>query len=185
MDNKPPEMLSASPKGTVPVLVLSDGRVLEQSIDIMLWALNQSDPHDLLYREEPYKLNTMMEFIALNDGDFVAVLNQYKAASRYRDENKVTHRENCEAFVEKLEQRLAQQRFFFGDKPSLADYAVLPFLRQFARVDRPWFTRSPYPRLQQWLKIHFSNPLYSKAMVKVPQWLESREDLIFTANIKN
>lgn len=185
MDNKPAEMLSASPKGTVPVLVLSDGRVLEQSIDIMLWALNQSDPHNLLYREQSCSLDSMMEFIAVNDGDFVAVLNQYKAASRYRDENKEAHRESCEVFIEKLEHRLEQQRFFFGDNPSLADYAVLPFLRQFSRVDRPWFTHSPYPHLQQWLKTHFSNPLYSKAMIKVPQWLDSQEDLIFTGNIKN
>lgn len=180
MNNKPLEMLSASPKGTVPVLVLRDGRVLEQSIDIMLWALEQSDPHDLQYRDDPRCIDSMLEFIETNDNDFVNVLNQYKAASRYRDESKANYRINCEVFLEIFERRLEHRRFFFGDKPSLADYAVLPFIRQFSRVDRPWFIKSPYPHVRKWLQTHFNNPSYSKAMVKVPQWLDSREDLIFT-----
>lgn len=179
MDNKPDEMLIASPKGTVPVLVLRDGTVLEQSIDIMLWALNQSDPRKLLNPSQSCCLDPMLEFIEINDRNFVPVLNQYKAASRYRDDSKENHRNNCQALIEKLEQRLEQHRFLFGDNPSLADYAVLPFIRQFSRVDRPWFIQTPYPRLQAWLVTHFNDPVYSKAMIKVPQWLYSQEDLIF------
>ena len=184
MDNKPNEMLTASPKGTVPVLALADGTVLEQSIDIMLWALNESDPRDLLQREQPESLAAMLKFIEENDNDFVAVLNKYKAASRYKDGKKEHYRDNCKPFIDALERRLEEHGSLFGDKPSLADYAVLPFVRQFSRVDRAWFIRTDYQKLQKWLATHFSDPIYSKAMIKVPQWLESKEDLVFNYNKK-
>jgi len=174
MTNIPNEMLIVSPKGTVPVLVFDDGSVIDESIDVMIWALNQSDPHDLLFEPESTNFSEMMNLIRRNDNEFVYTLNKYKAASRYHDTNKDSCREQCEIFISELEQRLNKYEYLMKNTPSLADYAILPFIRQFSRVDRKWYNQLPYPNLQNWLEKHYKNPMFSKVMKKYPLWLEDK-----------
>lgn len=150
MKDKPEEMLAASPKATVPVLVLNNGSVIDESLDIMLWALNKNDSFNLLYSHRPNMLAEMLALIQQNDNLFVDALKKYKAASRYHDIEKGTYREQCEEYIKLLEQRLKQHQYIMGDKPCLVDYAVLPFIRQFSRVERQWYLQAPYPSLQRW-----------------------------------
>jgi glutathione S-transferase len=182
--NKAPEMLAISPKGTVPVLIIThDGEgkkfqqptIIDESVDIMLWALRLNDPLNLLMAEDSSKLESMLEIIRTNDKEFKPRLEVYKLARRFHKDSEVTDRQNCEVFVAELESRLEGSNFLMGDNPSLADYALLPFVRQFARVDRQWYLQSPYPRLRDWLNRHLQMPLFTKAMAKYPLWLESRE----------
>lgn len=182
MTNIPDEMLSVSPKGTVPVLLFDDATVIEESLEIMIWALNKNDPDDLLYNQQADACSEMLALIKLSDSDFVEALNKYKAAARYHDTNEDTCRTQCEEFITLLEERLNNHKFLMGNTPSLADYAMLPFIRQFSRVDRKWYLQSPYPKLQHWLEKHYQNPLFSKAMKKYPQWLENKETVLFGNN---
>ena len=179
MTNIPTEMLTASPKGTVPVLVLSDSSVIEESLNIMLWALKQNDPDNLLYRHERDALDNMLTLIQRCDNEFVDALKKYKAASRYHDSNIQTYRQQCEIFINDLEESLTKHHFIMGDSASLVDYAILPFIRQFSNVDKKWYKQAPYPKLQQWLENHYQNPIFAKAMTKYPQWLDSNEIVIF------
>ena len=179
MKNIPSKMLAASPKGTVPVLVLSDLTVIDESIDIMLWALNENDPDNLLYSHQPQTYSIIIELVKRNDTEFVEVLNKYKASVRYHDSDEVSCRQQCEPYIAYLEQSLNEHNFLIGATPSLADYAILPFIRQFSRVDRKWFVQAPYPKLQHWLECHYQNPIYAKAMTKHPQWLGTSEDILF------
>lgn len=164
MKNKPAKMLVISPKGTVPVLQLANSSVIDESLDIMLWALTQNDPNNLLDREHPDALAEMKALITHNDNDFVNALEKYKTAARYHHSDEIDHRQQCERFIAQLEHRLSQHQFIMGDTPSLVDYAVLPFIRQFSRVDRQWYLSAPYPHLQRWLIRHYQNPVYSKAL---------------------
>ncbi len=182
--NKPAEMLAASPKGTVPVLVidnsenLSQSTVIDESLDIMLWALHLSDPDNLLYSDDPSQLPIMLSLIGRFDNEFKTHLENYKSAKRYHEDCKEEHRRQCEAFIVDLDSRLSKQKYLMGDKPSLVDYAILPYIRQFARVDRQWFTQAPYPHLQQWLKMHLTSVLFSKAMIKYPLWAEHQQSFL-------
>lgn len=178
--NLPDEMLSVSPKGTVPVLVCNDSAVIDESLDIMIWALEQSDPSNLLLNDRPDEFQTMMTLINRNDTEFIVALDKYKIAARYHHSNEIDYRDQCEQFITKLESRLNEHEYLIGDSPSLADYAVLPFIRQFSRVDRQWYLSASYPNLQRWLTAHYENPLYSKAMTKYPLWLDSHKEFLFS-----
>ncbi|BAJ03094.1 glutathione S-transferase [Shewanella violacea] len=201
--NKPEEMLAFSPKGTVPVLVLEDvienndeivkgsevevelkaessdktkpPRIIDESVDIMLWALNINDPDDLLLSQRPEALPAMLELIRYNDKVFKPLLEQYKDAKRYHIDTEADLRTQCESFIQALELRLSQHQYLMGDSLSLLDFALLPFVRQFARVDRHWYLQSPYPLLRQWLKDHLNRPLFSRMMKKFPLYLETGE----------
>ena len=179
MKNIPKEMLIASPKGEVPVLVFEDSSVIDESLDIMIWALKQSDPNNLLFNHQPNTFQNMLDLINRNDTEFVDALKKYKAASRYHDNAEISYRQDCEPFIADLEQCLTKHDYFFGATPSLADYAILPFIRQFSRVDRKWYLQAPYPNLQRWLERHYQNPLFSKAMKKYPQWLDTKKSILF------
>jgi glutathione S-transferase len=182
--NKPPEMLVVSPKGTVPVLVVdnteSPGQptIIDESLDIMLWALSLSDPDDLLYSDEPNQLPSMLSLIGRFDNEFKKHLENYKSAKRYHEKSKTDHRQQCEAFIIELDNRLSKQKYLMGDKLRLVDYAILPYLRQFARVERQWYTQAPYPHLQHWLKQHLISLLFSKAMIKYPLWLDHQQSFL-------
>jgi glutathione S-transferase len=182
--NKPPEMLAASPKGTVPVLVVDNtenpgqSTVIDESLEIMLWALNLSDPDNLLYSDEPDKLPSMLSLIGRFDNEFKKHLENYKSAKRYHEESKTCHRQQCEAFIIELDNRLSKHKYLMDDKPSLVDYAVLPYIRQFARVERQWYIQTPYPHLQHWLKHHLTSQLFSKAMIKHPLWLDHQQSFL-------
>lgn len=182
--HKPPEMLATSPKGTVPVLVIDDTdnpdqpTVIDESLDIMLWALNLSDPDNLLYSDVPDQLPWMLSLIGRFDNEFKKHLEDYKSAKRYHEESKTDHRQQCEAFIIELDNRLSKHQYLMGDKPSLVDYAVLPYIRQFSRVERQWYIQTPYRHLQHWLKQHLTSLLFSQAMIKHPLWLDNQQSFL-------
>ncbi|OQW75192.1 MAG: glutathione S-transferase [Proteobacteria bacterium ST_bin11] len=166
LSNKPAEMLTISPKGTVPVLLLPDGQLIEQSLDIMLWALTQQDPQNWLGRGS----DDSRHLIEWNDGDFKYFLDRYKYADRYPEQTASVYRQQGEVFLADLECRLRRTRFLCGDTFSLADAAIAPFIRQFAAVDNTWFASSPYPALQQWLSNFLTSNLFVAVMRKYPPW---------------
>ncbi|AOY00721.1 glutathione S-transferase [Jeongeupia sp. USM3] len=159
--DKPAALLAASPKGTVPVLCLPDGRVIEQSLDIMLWALAINDPlHWLAGRADALAL------IADNDGGFKQDLDRYKYAERFPEHPASHYRQRGERFLARLEALLTQRAHLGGAQAGLADAALLPFVRQFAHVDRAWFYASPYPRLIAWLDGWLASLLFATVMQK-------------------
>ena len=179
MTNIPQEMVAASPKGEVPVLVLNNSSVIDESLDIMIWALEQNDPNNLLYSNQENSLEEMLTIIHRSDNSFVEALKKYKAASRYHDDAEISWRQECKIFIHYLEKQLTKHNYIFGETPSLVDYAILPFIRQFSRVDKKWYQQAPYPKLRKWLEKHYQNPIFSRAMKKYPQWLETKELIIF------
>ncbi|PKH18620.1 glutathione S-transferase [Pseudomonas fluorescens] len=158
---KPAQMLALSPKGTVPVLSL-DGRVIEESLEIMQWALAQHDPDDWLLQGDP----AVLALIAENDQVFKHHLNRYKYAERYPEQPMEHYRAEGEVFLQKLEDLLADREYLLAGHLSLADAAVVPFVRQFAHVDREWFAGAPYRRLQAWLQRILESPLFMAVMAK-------------------
>jgi glutathione S-transferase len=181
MKNKPADMLALSPKGTVPVLVLGtepSSHVIDESLDIMLWALNLSDPDNLLYAEDAKALPEMLTIINEYDQQFKPNLERYKRAKRFHGDDEEECRLQCEPFIQALEQRLSEQPFLMGSTPSLLDFALLPFVRQYSRVNRQHYRHGPYTHLQNWLKHHLQSRLFSKAMLKYPLWLETHEENI-------
>ncbi len=186
MKNKPEEMLKISPKGTVPVLLLPDKTVIDESLDIMVWALQQNDPEDLLHKDNPEDLAEMLELVRRNDKEFKPQLEIYKKSKRFRTGTETEEREKCEVFIAELEQRLSSSGAytqgngnFIGDKPGLIDYALIPFVRQFSRVNKAWFKQAPYPLLRSWIEQHMQTRLYAKAMEKYPLWLDEYKECIF------
>ena len=179
MKNKPAEMLALSPKGTVPVLVLSTEsgtQIIDESLDIMLWALNLSDPDNLLYAEDATALPEMLTIINENDQQFKPNLERYKRAKRFHGDDEEACRLQCEPFIQALEQRLSQHPFLMGATPSLLDFALLPFVRQFSRVNKQLYRQGSYTHLQKWLNHHLQSQLFAKAMLKYPLWLETYEE---------
>jgi glutathione S-transferase len=167
--NKPQEMLQASPKATVPVLVLPDGRVIDESLDIMLWALDNNDPQRWL-APETESLEAMLQLIARNDGNFKHHLDRYKYPDRYDHVDPLQHRTQGSQFLASMEDRLARHSFLFGPRPVLADMAIFPFIRQFAETDRTWFDAQPWPNLHRWLGGLLSAELFEKTMQKFEPW---------------
>ncbi|WP_167630950.1 glutathione S-transferase [Mariprofundus ferrooxydans] len=164
--DKPAEMLEKSPKGTVPVLVLTDGAVIDESLEIMQWALTHHDPDGWLKADD-----LLPEIIARNDGDFKYHLDRYKYPERYAPEtDAVFHRKQAERFVAELDDRLCQHRYLCGEQTSLADVALFPFIRQFAAVEPAWFAATPYGSLRAWLDAWQQSELFSAAMIRYPQW---------------
>lgn len=187
LNNKPQAFLAVSKKGTVPILILDDRQgpdhavVVDESLDIMLWALNNSDPQNLLYSDNPNALPEMLANIERFERDFVEVLEKYKYAGRFRDFSQLFYRRQCEIFIQELEQRLDQHDYFMGPTPSLMDYALLPFIRQFAKVERQWYMQSQYVNVRDWLNRHLQQPLFTKAMAKFPLWVENEEAFLLGA----
>ncbi|MBC7648901.1 MAG: glutathione S-transferase [Vitreoscilla sp.] len=178
--NKPAEMLSVSPKATVPVLVLPDGRVVDESLGIMLWALRQSDPESWL-RPQRGSVTDMLALIAANDGAFKQHLDRYKYPNRYPQESggdvaefANVHRADAARWLRELELMLdsvLKGGWLFGSAPSLADMALLPFVRQFAHTDAAWFAAQPWPRLQGWLVGFEGSDLFLGVMGKHTAWV--------------
>ncbi len=178
--DKPAGMLAASPKGTVPVLVLPSGRVIDQSLEIMLWALQQNDPQGWLTQAP---LADSLALIATNDGPFKVLLDRYKYPERHPSHPQAHHRDEAVATVLSVwNSRLQQQRdradghpvFLLGDQASLADMALLPFVRQFAQVDRTWFDQSELQALRAWLDHGLSSPLFEAVMAKAAPGAQAR-----------
>ena len=177
--DKPAQMLALSPKGTVPVLQLPDGRVLEESLDIALWALEQNDPQQWLVPQSG-TVDEMMELIMFNDGPFKHHLDRYKYTVRYDDVSEPGHhRDEGVEFLRTLEARLSGHAHLCGDRKSLADYAIFPFVRQFANTDRAWFDAQPLPHLQRWLADHLAADDFKTVMEKWPRWEPGNPEILF------
>ena len=168
--DKPASMLKASPKGTVPVFIKDDGEVIDESLDLALWALNQSDPLGWL---DGYNA----ELIEQNDGPFKHHLDRYKYASRYQDDVPrgavdLNHRAQAEAILLELNQRLEENSFLTGPQQSFTDIAIFPFIRQFAAVEPDWWSSAPLSALREWLSRHLDSELFKSVMTKYPLWVE-------------
>ena len=182
LSNKPSEMIAVSPKASVPVLVLANGSVIDESLAVMLWALQQTDPDDLLHGQKEGALPAMLLLINKFDNDFKTSLEAYKCAKRYQEDNVAQCRVVCEQYIKQLEQRLTEHRFLMSDKESLADIALVPFIRQFARIERQWYLQSPYPRVRQWLNSYLQSPVFTKVMAKHPLWVNEPKAVLFGRN---
>ena len=171
--SKPPELAAVSPKATVPVLVLPEGRVLEQSLDIMRWALERSDPLGWLSPADG-TLEEMQALVSRIDGDFKFHLDRYKYPGRYETDSPSrstdVHRSAAGLVISELNARLAGQAHLFGPQASLADMAIAPFVRQFAHVDPAWFSDQPWPQLQAWLAAWEASDILAQVMQKYPAW---------------
>ncbi|WP_460160989.1 glutathione S-transferase [Pseudomonas sp. S2_B10] len=165
LKNKPAEMLALSPKGTVPVLN-ADGVVIDESLQIMRWALAQNDPDDWLLGGDSFAALWMEKLIEGNDQIFKSALNRYKYAERYPEQPMEAYRAEGALFLQKLDELLEGREYLLADHPSLADIALLPFVRQFAHVDREWFAQTPYVRLQAWLQSLLESELFTSIMKK-------------------
>lgn len=176
--HKPAALLQASPKGTVPVLVLPNGTVIEQSRDIMLWALQAHDPEHWLPRTEAAWERTNA-WIAENDGPFKQALDRYKYPHRYALPDGLAHRAAGAVFLQSLNATLSGQACLSGPHFGLADAALAPFVRQFAHTDAHWFAEQPWPALQTWLAQFEQSPAYLRTMGKVPAWAPGQAALIF------
>ena len=166
---KPAEMLAVSPKGTVPVLCLPTGEVLEQSLDIMLWALRQNDPQ-AWFPSTPEAWVLTHEGITLNDGEFKAHLDRYKYPQRFGLADGVQHRTQATDMLMRWQSLLQAQSFLSGDQWGLLDACVAPFVRQFARADLTWFDAQPWPQLAQWLVAFENSDDFLAVMHKHPLW---------------
>jgi len=158
---KPAEMLAISPKGTVPVLD-ADGQVIDESLEIMRWALAQHDPDDWLLGGD----SRITGLIEANDQGFKVHLNRYKYAERYPEQPMEVYRAEGALFLQQLDELLRDRDYLLSDHLSLADVALLPFVRQFAHVDREWFAQTSYVRLQAWLQRLLDSNLFTSIMKK-------------------
>ena len=176
LKHKPAQLLAISPKATVPVLQLVDGQVLDESREIMVWALTQQDPQVLLDARYQTLSN---ELINQNDNEFKYWLNRYKYADRYPEMTQTEYRLRGEVFLQVLENLLTNHTFLLGDKASLADISIMPFIRQFAHVDQKVFYSLPYPKLQQWLQYWLQQPYFLQSMTKFEPWQQGDNTVVF------
>jgi len=178
LKNKPPQMLAISPKGTVPVLQLLDGTVIEESREIMTWALTQQDTQGLLAAQTLPQANALID---KNDNEFKYWLDRYKYADRHLDMSQAEYRQRGEAFLQMLEELLIKNPYLLGESITIADIGIMPFVRQFAHVNRKVFYDLPYPNLQRWLQDWLSHPLFLQAMTKFAPWQEKDDVVVFPA----
>lgn len=176
LKDKPQAMLDISSKGTVPVLQLPDGQVIDESIDVMRWALGQNDPDGWL-DSQPELTQALIEE---NDGPFKTALDHYKYHVRFPEFSKEHYREQGEQFFRKLEGLLGANngQSLTSGTDALADMAIFPFVRQFANSDNPWFEHAPYPLLRAWLQHHVNSKHFLRVMKKYPLWKADQTPLI-------
>ncbi|CAJ0684819.1 hypothetical protein LMG18102_00278 [Ralstonia mannitolilytica] len=168
MRDKPAELLALSPKGTVPVLRLPDGTVLEESLDIMRWAFEPDDAQGWWRRAQA---DDNLALLRTNDGEFKRLLDRYKYPERYPNEavpRETARAQAVEALLMPLESRLQHQRYLGGAQPCAADLAIFPFVRQFAAVQPDWFAGQPLPAVQAWLAGWLGSRLFAVCMTKQP-----------------
>lgn len=176
--DKPQTMLDASPKATVPVLILSDGTLLDESIDIMQWALGQNDPDNWLGDSTQQK--DMFALIKATQTDFKDHLDRYKYPNRYEDIDPLWHRDQAMSFLARLQTQLGDKNYLYAATPMIADIAIFPFIRQFANTNRAWFdSLEGYTPLQNWLERCLALPIFEAVMEKYPQWHEGDEEPLF------
>jgi len=177
--DKPRAMLDLSPKGTVPVLITPDGTLVEESLDLMYWALRQSDPESWLVTASQ-QVTLTRQLIQQNDSEFKQYLDRYKYADRYPEHSEIYYRQQAEKTLVILEQNLAINGCLVSEHITLADMAILPFIRQFALVDKDWFDSSPsYPLLKVWLEQFLSSELFESIMPKFSPWQDGDDIILF------
>lgn len=179
--DKPAEMLAASPKGTVPVLVRGDGGILEESRDIMEWALGENDPEELT-NWPAMEAEAMRALIETFDGPFKTALDRYKYATRHGDVDELAERAKAAEYLAELETRLEGRPYLFGGRMSLADMAILPFVRQYAHVDIDWFRAQNWPNVIGWLDGFLASERFQAVMEKYPQWKNGERGVPFPAS---
>ena len=181
--DKPAELTAASPKATVPVLVLDDGSVIAQSLEIMLWALRRDDPQHWLSPGNG-TLAEMLVLIEACDTGFKRDLDRYKYPGRYEaeaDADAASARDSGARFLLQLEARFANGAFLFGDSTALADTAIAPFVRQFAGVDAAWFAVQTWPHLREWLAAWEASDAFATVMHRYPAWKSGDVSVTFPA----
>jgi len=178
LSSKPAEMMAASPKGTVPILILPDGTVIDESYDIMCWGLAINDPENWLPDNEILR-QKMDNLIEMNDGVFKEHLDKYKYAARFPEYSAEDYRQQAEGQLQMLESLLEESSFLLGIKMTMVDIAIFPFIRQFAFVDKDWFDQSQYKNLQLWLEEILGMELFTETMKKYPQWDSESKGVIF------
>ncbi|MEY3410461.1 MAG: hypothetical protein RL593_37 [Pseudomonadota bacterium] len=165
---KPQSMLLASPKGTVPVLIPPNGQVIEQSLEIMEWALNQRDADDWMLRSSSELKAHAAALITENDGAFKQALDRYKYADRYPEFPMEHYRAQGELFLKRLEELLSYHHYLLRDQIAQVDIAIFPFVRQFSMVDEHWFDATHYSKLKVWLCNLKDSQLFNDIMQKHP-----------------
>ena len=165
--DRPIQMMEISPKGTVPVLLLVDGTVIEESLEIMEhvlpWKLSQND----------------REWVTRNDIEFKYHLDRYKYSKRYDNEDPEFHRKKCLKFIESINNELNNSEYIFDDNISYADIVLLPFIRQFRIADIEWFDSLPYDNLKKWLSSFLDSSLLNSIMKKYDLWKEGDKSIVF------
>ena len=170
LKNYPQQARLISAKATVPVLQLTDGTVLDESWDIVKWALEQNDPDCWMGQGNEYLLDAEI-LVETNDFSFKEDLDHYKYADRFPEHDAVHYRQACEAFLEELEEMLQDKTFLLGEQISLADVSVFPFIRQFSLVDKSWFfEQAAYPKVQNWLNVLTDSTLFQSVFHKHEAW---------------
>jgi len=176
--DKPQAMLDISPKGTVPVLQLADGTVIEESREIIDWALAIADVDDWSLKKSPALCAEAEILIEENDGTFKTHLDRYKYADRFPERSAEDYRAEGEVFLAKLEKYLSKNKYLFADRISYADIAIFPFVRQFAFVDKDWFDQTPYSACQRWLAVMLASELFTAVMQKRVAWQLGAEPVL-------
>jgi glutathione S-transferase len=176
LSQKPPEFTRVSAKATVPVLLFSDDSVIDESMEIMLWALRRSDPYGWLDRDLETQARQLIEE---NDEGFKAHLDHYKYFDRHPGRSRLDYRQQAEIFIHKLEQLLQRNPYLLGDRATLADVAIMPFVRQFAGVEPEWFESSRYACLKDWLKQFIQSQMFLSVMEKFPLWKDGESEVHF------
>jgi len=173
LKDKPEEMTQASSKGTVPVLLIDD-KVLDESLDVMHWALKQSDPENWLAAKDA-------QLIEQADGPFKHHLDRYKYATRYEDADPEQHRAEGFDFLKTINTRLTDSLYLHGDSRGFTDIAIFPFVRQFRIADPVWFDAAPIPNVQEWLTTLTNTDLFTSVMKKYSPWKDTGEEYVFPA----
>ena len=174
--DKPQSMIELSSKGTVPVLSLSSGQVIDESLDVIDWALKLNDPDNWLRSNQSERSSKL---IHINDNEFKHHLDRYKYSKRYDNEEPLAHREKCLNFINELEEQLSCSQFLYDDKISALDISILPFIRQFRIADMEWFDSLAKPNIQNWLMKFLESRLFKSIMIKYDKWEEGDEKIFF------
>ncbi len=178
--DKPAHFVEVSPKATVPVVIRQDGTLLEESLDVMLWALDDNDPQNWL-TPDAGSFDGMLKLVERADTEFKDCLDRYKYPNRYEDVDAIEQRTMGSVFLNDLNQMLSLGEWLYGARPCLADIAIAPFVRQFANHDRNWFDNQDWPHLLRWLENFLDSELFTGVMKKYPQWKPGDPATLFPA----
>ena len=179
LKNKPSSLIDLSAKATVPVLLTTDSKIIDESLDIMYWALSISDPDGWLKNLSIAQKALSNQLIDNNDSEFKYWLDRYKYADRYPEHSQQIYRQQAEKSLFMLENQLSDNTYLLGSELSLADIAIFPFIRQFYFVDSAWFEQADYPKLNTWLQKLLGSPLFELIMHEYTPWNESESALMF------